>query len=148
MADVLKKPGGNIASGDEQAALQRLHAALQAAQPPTLLGPDGQTIPIPQTIIELMRLSVDHLMQGDYVQLKSVAGMLTIQQAAEILNVSRQFMKRLLDQGQLPVITSGTRRHLRLADVLHYKEQRDIKERQGLAELARLSQEMGLYDQA
>lgn len=128
--------------------MQQLRAALQSGQPPSFIGPDGQTVPIPQTIIELLRQSVEHLMQGDYVQVKSVSNTLTMQQAADILNVSRHFMKRLLDQGEVPVISSGTRRRVRLEDVLRYKEQRDAKERQGLVELARLSQEMGLYDEA
>lgn len=146
MADILDKQNGNTTQDDEQTALQRMRAALQSEQPPALLGSDGQPIPIPQAVMQILQQTVEHLVRGEYVEVEFFPSEMTLSQAAGILNVSRQFLVKLMNQGDLPVTAVGTRRRVRLHDVLRYKEQRDAKERQGLAELAQLRQEMGAYE--
>ena len=71
--------------------------------------------------------------------------MLTTQAAAERLNVSRQYVVRLVDQGALPSIKVGTHRRLRLADVLAYKTQRDSDRDVALDRLAAMSEDVGGY---
>ena len=70
---------------------------------------------------------------------------LTTQQAAEFLNVSRPYLIKLLESGQIPFRRVGTHRRIRFRDLRLYKSQDDLKRRQAADELTQLSQELGLY---
>jgi excisionase family DNA binding protein len=71
---------------------------------------------------------------------------LTTQQAADLLNVSQQYLLRLLETDRIPYKKAGERHMLRAEDVRAFKEMRDQERRRGLAELTRLTQEFGGYD--
>lgn len=105
----------------------------------------GECIALPETIGQLLRELVHHLANGDAVTVVSIDKELTTQEAADILNVSRPYLIRLLEAHAIPYSKIGTHRRLRLHDILAYKVQRDAETRQALAELTRMSEEMGLY---
>ncbi|MCC3414459.1 MULTISPECIES: helix-turn-helix domain-containing protein [unclassified Microcoleus] len=71
---------------------------------------------------------------------------LTTQQAADILNVSRPFLVKLLDEGAIPCVKVGSHRRIQLKDLIIYQEQRKVKRRQGLKELTQFLQEEGFYE--
>jgi len=71
---------------------------------------------------------------------------LTTQQAADILNVSRRFLVKLLDEGAIPYIKVGSHRRIRFKDLIIYQEQRKVMRRQGLKELTQFLQEEGFYE--
>jgi excisionase family DNA binding protein len=68
------------------------------------------------------------------------------QKAAEILNVSTEYLERLLAETRLPFRTTGDGPRLLVQDVLAYKQARDEERTAGLRELTRLSQEYGGSD--
>jgi excisionase family DNA binding protein len=74
---------------------------------------------------------------------------LTSEQAAELLHVSRTHVNALMDSGALgPVMrTSGRHRRVPKAAVLAYKEQSKKRQARGLEAMARASQRLGLYDE-
>lgn len=72
---------------------------------------------------------------------------LTTQEAADLLNVSRPYLIKLLEAGELAFTKVGTHRRIRFSDLMSYKEERDNSRKQGLAELAKLSQELDLYEE-
>lgn len=54
---------------------------------------------------------------------------LTTQEAADLLGVSRPTVVRLIDEGTLPATEpAGSHRRLRLADVLAYREARNTRQ--------------------
>lgn len=71
---------------------------------------------------------------------------LTLKQAAAVLNVPYDYLAQLLDAGAIGFTGTGRQRHIRRADLLAYKRERDTARRAALRELTQLSQEAGLGD--
>ena len=86
------------------------------------------------------------LAQGDDVALVPVHKELTTYEAAALLNVSRPFLIKLLDEGIIPSKKVGTHRRVRLRDVLEYKRRRSEKTKRLLDEILSFSQEQSGYD--
>ena len=71
--------------------------------------------------------------------------LLTTQQAAQVLNISRPYLYRLLNAGQIPFIQVGTHRKLLLADVVALRERRRDESRNALNAIATINQECDDY---
>jgi excisionase family DNA binding protein len=94
-----------------------------------------------------MRLLADILVQmgeGNAVAVLPVETELSSQQAADVLNVSRPYLVKLLDDGKLPHRTVGTRRRVLLCDVLAYKKTVADARAKVLEELAAQAQELNM----
>ena len=79
------------------------------------------------------------------MQVVPVHAELTTQEAANILNVSRPHMVKLLEEGKLPYHKTGRHRRVLFADLMRYKAQRESDSNNAMQELADLSQGLGLY---
>lgn len=112
-----------------------------------LVDPNGESTIIPEAVFSVLKRVVEVLARGDALAIVPVGKELTTQQAADLLNVSRQYLVRLLDEGRLPHHKTGRHRRLRFADVMAFKEKRDRERRAGLDELTRLSEEFGGYEE-
>ena len=111
-----------------------------------LVGPEGQTLNLPESVFYLLERVVEVLAGGDAITIVPVHKEVTTQQAADILNISRQYLVRLLDNGEIPCTRTGTHRRIRFQDVITYKKKRDRERLESLDELTRASQEYGGYD--
>jgi excisionase family DNA binding protein len=69
---------------------------------------------------------------------------LTTVQAADVLNVSRPFLIRLLEQKALPSRKVGTHRRVRMEDVMTYKARIDADREAVLDQLVAEAQENGM----
>ncbi|MCO5170384.1 MAG: helix-turn-helix domain-containing protein [Planctomycetes bacterium] len=124
--------------------LQRAHRARRPARC-KLVGPAGETIEVPESVFHVLERVAEVLARGDAVTIVPVGKELTTQQAADILNISRQYLVRLLDEGAIPFARTGKHRRLRVEDVLAFKEKRDHERKAALDELARQSEDVGGY---
>ena len=135
------------AAESERAAIAGIATILQS--PPRtakLVGPDGTEIDLPASLFDILDRAVTGLIDGEAVAIVPIHQELTTQQAANILNVSRQYFVTLLDGGKIRFSKTGTHRRIKFGDLMAYKEHRDTKRREGLDALTRMSEEMGLYD--
>jgi excisionase family DNA binding protein len=139
-----------IADERERNVLAELQHALTAcvSMPgsATLVLSDGERLDVPASAMKSLLQVVEMLANGDAVSLVPVHRELTTQEAADLLNISRQYLVRMLDRGDIPSHKVGTHRRVALDDVMAYRRKRDVERREGLAELTQLSQELGLYD--
>jgi excisionase family DNA binding protein len=137
------------APADQQEALQALLELLGGRRQRTpryaLVGPDGASAAVPESLFRILGHVADLLARGDAVSIVPVGQELTTQQAADLLNVSRQYLVRLLDAGELPCSKTGKHRRLRVEDVLAFKRARDARRAEQLDELARRSEEAAGY---
>ena len=101
----------------------------------------GVEISLPPEMVSVLIEVSERLSKGQAVRLTPVKELLTTNEAAEILNISRPYLIRLLDKGDLPFHWVGTHRRLHLDDVMEYKTQRDQKRFKDLGDLIELSQE-------
>ena len=112
-----------------------------------LRGPSGEDMIIPQSLYMVVTEAIRHLMQGRGISIVPVMSALTTQQAADMLNVSRPFVVKLLDQGTVPSYKAGTHRRIYLKDLLDYKRKRDAVGQHALRRLVDEAQELGIYDE-
>lgn len=111
-----------------------------------LVGPDGTSIVLPPSVFFVLERVAEVMARGDSITIVPVGREVTTQQAADLLNVSRQYLVRLLDEGRIPFRKTGTHRRVRIEDVLAFREARDKDRRAGLRELSRMTEEFGGYD--
>ncbi|MEX2542660.1 MAG: excisionase family DNA-binding protein [Trueperaceae bacterium] len=71
---------------------------------------------------------------------------LSTREAANLLNVSRQYFSRMLNEDRIPSHNVGSHRRVYVRDVLDFKAKRDAKRRRQLDELTQLTEEFGGYD--
>jgi excisionase family DNA binding protein len=107
----------------------------------TVGGSEGNELRLAPAISDLLVDLLGHIAQGEMVTFVPVGAMLTTQQAADMLNVSRPYLSSLLKQGAIPFVPVGSHRRVRFEDLMAYKERRDGIRATALDELARLGQE-------
>ena len=108
--------------------------------------PDGasETVTIPTAAFRLLVTILAEMAGGNAVRLIPHHAELTTQEAAELLNVSRPYLVRLLDKGRIPFHRVGTHRRVLFKDVMAYRAEHRRARRTALDELTRLDQELGL----
>lgn len=106
----------------------------------------GQTheVTLPVSALKLMVEVLTQLGQGNSVNITPIQAELTTQEAADLLNMSRPTLIKLLDSGALPFSRTGNRRKVPFAAVLEYKQNLQEQRLSALDELSALDQELGL----
>jgi excisionase family DNA binding protein len=69
---------------------------------------------------------------------------LTVQHAADLLGVSRPFLVRLLEDGQIPYRKVGAQRLVLFRDLMDFKKRIDGERRKALDDLAAQAQELDM----
>jgi excisionase family DNA binding protein len=86
-------------------------------------GDDALAVPRPAAALLAQVLQL--LARGQGVRVVPDTAMLTTQQAADMLHVSRPYLIGLLDRAEMPYRMVGTHRRIALADLLEYQRLRD-----------------------
>jgi excisionase family DNA binding protein len=104
----------------------------------------GQVFAIPASAMQMLVQMLAEMGQGNAVTVTPVQTEVTTQEAADLLNVSRPYVVKLLEEGEIPHRKVGTRRRIQLQDVLNYKRALYEKRLATLNELTAYDQELGL----
>lgn len=154
MEDLIRRMTPVAAPPEQRAQVAALSKALEGmvhspkrrAPKCKLVGPKGESIPLPESVFYVLERVAEVMSRGDSITVVPIGREVTTQQAADLLNVSRQYLVRLLNEGRIPFRKTGKHRRLQIEDVLAFKEKRDKDRRAGLRELSQMTQEFGGYD--
>lgn len=97
---------------------------------------------IAPALIALLRDVLAYLEKGEGVAVVPSSMCLTTQQAADILNVSRSFLIKLLEEGGLSFAKTGRHRRIAIKELLAYKRQRDAERDSAIDEIIGIDQEV------
>lgn len=111
-----------------------------------LVGPDGKTQNLPASLYEFLVKLIADLCEGQTVAIVQSDAQLTTVEGARMLGVSRQFLVKVLERGEIPYHMVGTHRRIYVRDLLAYKAKRDSERRRILDDLTQAEAGDGLYD--
>lgn len=107
----------------------------------------SQAVAAPGTTVVLTELELDRADALDLLdRLQPRPEVLSSQEAADLLGVSRPHLAKLLDRGEIPSHKVGTHRRVLRADVEVYAAQIRLQRGRALTELMHLQESMGLYN--
>jgi excisionase family DNA binding protein len=101
-------------------------------------------VELPTSALRLLVDILSELAEGNAVKVVPIHAELTTQEAADLINVSRPHLVKLLESDALPFHKTGKHRRVRFADLMRFKAERDRASDQAMEELAQQAQELGL----
>lgn len=120
------------AAGDELTVLVEL---LTRNAPVTVSTDDG-SVTLPEPVRALLTDLVRALAAGNAVTVEPHRTVLTTQEAADLLGITRPTLVRLLESGRIPFTKPGRHRRIELADVLEFRQRERTRRRQVLVAMA------------
>lgn len=146
MSDIME-PGANIVPDEtdsELAATASRELARAAKASVCVRLEDGTDLQLPKAVTPLLVKILTEMAQGNAVTLIPLHAELTTQEAANLLNISRPFLNKLLDSGELAHHKVGTHRRVRFEDLENFRVRRERERQDSLSELARQAQDEGM----
>jgi excisionase family DNA binding protein len=109
-------------------------------------GSDVARLEVPPATLRLLSQVLALMARQQTFVLYPESSELTTKQAAEVLGVSRPFLIRVLEAGEIPYRKVGRHRRVLMKDILAYKQSMQVKRRAALDELVKASEDVGGYD--
>lgn len=100
----------------------------------------AHAVELPTSALKLLVNILGELAIGNSVKVVPVHAELTSQEAADLLNVSRPHLVKMLEEGALPFHKTGRHRRVLFADLMAYKGKRDMESQLAMEELAEQAQ--------
>src|SRR5580698_8767404 len=88
---------------------------------PRLTGPDGRSVELPEPMFEVLLQVAAAMKAGLAVTVAPHHLLLSTQEAADLLRISRTTLVRLLETGAIPFEKPSRHRRVRLDDLLEYR---------------------------
>lgn len=110
----------------------------------TALNLDGLTVELPASAVKLIFSILSEMAEGNSLTLIPSHAHLTTQEAADMLNVSRPYFVKLLEEGKIPFEKVGTRRRVLASDVKTFMNKSLSEREKALQELIDQAQELDM----
>lgn len=101
-------------------------------------------ITVPKKALDLLFSILSNMAEGKSVSLIPSDSEVSTQQAADILNVSRPHIVKLLEEGKIPFKKVGSHRRILLQDLIQYEAAIGEKRAKSFEFLAKQAQELNL----
>jgi len=105
---------------------------------------EAHQVELPTSALRLLVDVLSELAEGNAVKVVPIHAELTTQGAADMLNVSRPHLVKLLESGALAFHKTGKHRRIRFADLMAFKTEQDRASAQAMEALAKQAQELQL----
>jgi excisionase family DNA binding protein len=138
-----------VSHSDAQALVDLLQshtAKFRRHQSASLVGADGSTKELPTALYDLLVTVVGILESGSGVTVVPLGTELTTAETAELLNVSRPHVIKMLEAGEMPYHKVGTHRRVLLEDVLKFREARNAQFHNAMAKIHDVTEQLDLPD--
>ncbi len=106
----------------------------------------GKEIPLPESLINLFSQALTKAAAGKKVVIVEEDDEVSPEKAAEFLHVSRPFLVKQLDAGEIPFHMVGTHRRILMSDIIEYKRKRKERTQEILQQMREEAEELGLYE--
>ncbi len=104
----------------------------------------GETITIPKNALLFLSDILQNMAEGKTISIIPSDSELSTQQAADMLNVSRPHLVKVLESGLLPFTKVGSHRRISLNDLISFQENSKKNRTKQLNFLAKQAQELNL----
>jgi len=105
---------------------------------------DGTELALPKAVRELLVKILTEVSHGNMVNIVPVHAELSTQEAANLLNVSRPYLIKLLERGELKFHKAGTHRRIKFTDLRAYQEKQESTRERAMTDLAQQAQELDM----
>jgi len=113
---------------------------------PALVNADGTRLEVPGPVFKALVQVATGMARGQGVTVMPLNALLTTQEAADLLGISRPTLVRLLADGEISYEQRGRHRRILLADLLAYEQKMRRERRESLDQMAQEGQAAGLYE--
>jgi len=104
-----------------------------------------EKLQIPSRALELLNEILKAMSQGNPISIVPVAKEVTTQKGAKILECSRSYFVKLLENGELDFIKVGRHRRIKFEDVIDYKQKMKAEQKSRLIQMMNSDEELGGY---
>lgn len=131
---------------EERAAFDGIVNQLRMGSQMKLVSPEGDEVEVPGHLYRVLLDAAEVLASGRGISIVPHDELLTTQQAADFLGMSRPTLVKLLEADEIPFSRVGRHRRVRFDDVLAFHERSRAERRARLRRLARDEQRDGLLE--
>lgn len=121
-------------------------AGLSSAEArPALVAANGERFELPESMYDVLHQVADALSSGMGVTVAPLSALLTTQEAADYLGISRPTLVRILERGEIPMEKPARHRFVRLHDLVEYQDRTKGNRRAALEQMVADAEEGALY---
>ncbi len=106
--------------------------------------PSGRKVPLSESAFDLLLTILTEMSRGNAVLVMPINAELTTQEAADLLNVSRPFLIRLLDEQKIAHHMVGRHRRILFKDLMEYRQKSKRRQFKAMQDLTAGDDELGI----